>query len=63
MLQSLSVDEVNEPDNEGMTALHWAAFHNRPEHIQLLMLRGGDIYRTDIDEKTPLHWACQVRLG
>ncbi|XP_071480978.1 uncharacterized protein [Diadema antillarum] len=59
LLQSLSVDEVNEPDNEGMTALHWAAFHNRPEHIQLLMLRGGDIYRTDIDEKTPLHWASQ----
>ncbi|XP_787202.4 ankyrin repeat domain-containing protein 55 isoform X2 [Strongylocentrotus purpuratus] len=59
LLQSLSINDIDKPDNEGMTALHWAAFHNRPEHIQLLMLRGGDIYQTDIDEKTPLHWASQ----
>ncbi|XP_070539771.1 uncharacterized protein [Ptychodera flava] len=59
LLQNLGIEEVNEQDNEGMTALHWAAFHNRPEHVQLLMLKGSDIYSVDIDGKTPLHWAAQ----
>ncbi|XP_077992903.1 uncharacterized protein LOC144446931 [Glandiceps talaboti] len=59
LLSNLGIEEVNEQDNEGMTALHWAAFHNRPEHVQLLMLKGSDIYSADIDGKTPLHWASQ----
>ncbi|XP_022091648.1 inversin-B-like [Acanthaster planci] len=59
LLQTLTIGDVNEPDNDGMTALHWAAFHNRPEHVQLLMLRGGDLYSVDVDGKTPLHWASQ----
>ncbi|XP_033104501.1 inversin-A-like [Anneissia japonica] len=59
LLQSLSIDEVNQQDNDGMTALHWAAFHGQPEHVKLLMLRGTDIFMTDMDEKTPLHWASQ----
>ncbi|XP_077869630.1 ankyrin repeat domain-containing protein 55-like, partial [Saccoglossus kowalevskii] len=52
LLQNLSVEDVNEQDSEGMTALHWAAFHNQPQHVQLLMLKGSDIYNTDIDGKT-----------
>ena len=63
LLQTLTIDDINEPDNDGMTALHWAAFHNRSEQVQLLMLRGADIYITDVDEKTPLHWASQVCIG
>ncbi|XP_038070597.1 uncharacterized protein LOC119739656 isoform X2 [Patiria miniata] len=59
LLQTLTIGDVNEPDNDGMTALHWAAFHNRPEHVQLLMLRGGDLFSVDVDGKTPLHWASQ----
>ncbi|KAJ8316944.1 hypothetical protein KUTeg_004848 [Tegillarca granosa] len=42
-----------------MTGLHWAAFHNRPEHTQMLILRGADITCQDVDGKTPLHWAAQ----
>ncbi|XP_071947936.1 uncharacterized protein [Antedon mediterranea] len=59
LLQSLRIDDVNQQDNDGMTALHWAAFHGRHEHVKLLMLRGTDIFITDVDEKTPLHWASQ----
>lgn len=44
-----------------MTALHWAAFHNRPEHLQLLLMSGANMYSQDIDGKTPLHWAAEVR--
>lgn len=43
-----------------MTALHWAAFHNRPEHLQLLLMSGANMYSQDIDGKTPLHWAAEV---
>ena len=45
---------------QGMSALHWAAFHNRPEHVQLLVERGADILLQDVDGKLPLHWAAQV---
>ncbi|XP_070183393.1 ankyrin repeat domain-containing protein 55-like [Littorina saxatilis] len=42
-----------------MTALHWAAFHNRPEHLKCLMDKGGNIMAHDVDGKLPLHWAAQ----
>ena len=44
-----------------MTALHWAAFHNRPEHLRYLLQRGANTLTQDIDGKTPLHWAAQVK--
>ncbi|XP_019626048.1 PREDICTED: uncharacterized protein LOC109471202 [Branchiostoma belcheri] len=59
LMQNLSEEEVNQPDNEGMTTLHWAAFHNRPDVVQLLLMRGADITSIDIDGKTALHWAAQ----
>ena len=43
-----------------MSALHWAAFHNRPEHLRQLLDRGGDVEAVDVDGRTPLHWAAQV---
>ncbi|XP_022339647.2 uncharacterized protein LOC111134678 isoform X2 [Crassostrea virginica] len=59
LLQTLSKEEVAVHDNERMTALHWAAFHNRPEHLQLLLMSGANMYSQDIDGKTPLHWAAE----
>ncbi|KAK7489514.1 hypothetical protein BaRGS_00019148, partial [Batillaria attramentaria] len=59
LLPSLSSTEINHRDNELMTALHWAAFHNRPEHLRLLIERGSDVMASDIDGKVPLHWAAQ----
>lgn len=44
-----------------MSPVHWAAFHNRPEHLHLLLERGGDVMATDTDGKMALHWAAQVR--
>ncbi|XP_056005739.1 ankyrin repeat domain-containing protein 55-like isoform X4 [Ostrea edulis] len=59
LLQTLSKEEVAIQDNEKMTALHWAAFHNRPEHLQLLLMSGANMHCQDIDGKTPLHWASE----
>ncbi|NXO64337.1 ANR55 protein, partial [Phainopepla nitens] len=44
---------------QGMTSLHWAAFHNRPQHTQTLLHKGADPTLVDKDFKTALHWAVQ----
>ncbi|XP_062068065.1 ankyrin repeat domain-containing protein 55 [Lepus europaeus] len=59
LLQQSSLSEINHQDNEGMTPLHWAAFHNRPQHTQLLLKKGADPTLVDKDFKTALHWAVQ----
>ncbi|XP_052422498.1 ankyrin repeat domain-containing protein 55-like isoform X2 [Carassius gibelio] len=59
LLQQSTLCEINHQDNEGMTALHWASFHNRPEHVQALLQRGSDPTLVDKDFKTALHWAVQ----
>lgn len=45
---------------QGMTALHWAAFHGRTGHVSLLMEKKADLLSRDTDGKLPLHWAAQV---
>ncbi|KAL8578612.1 hypothetical protein ACOMHN_007070 [Nucella lapillus] len=42
-----------------MTAVHWAAFHKRPEHVRHLIERGTSLLLADMDGKLPLHWAAQ----
>eukprot|EP00074_Homo_sapiens_P089210 XP_016865343.1 ankyrin repeat domain-containing protein 55 isoform X3 [Homo sapiens] len=42
-----------------MTPLHWAAFHNQPQHTQMLLKKGADPTLVDKDFKTALHWAVQ----
>ncbi|XP_067657975.1 ankyrin repeat domain-containing protein 55-like [Haliotis asinina] len=59
LLQNMTKSEVNFTDNEQMTALHWAAFHGRPTHLEDLIARQADIFAQDIDGKTPMHWAAQ----
>uniref|UniRef100_A0A8B9J5T5 Ankyrin repeat domain 55 n=1 Tax=Astyanax mexicanus TaxID=7994 RepID=A0A8B9J5T5_ASTMX len=59
LLQQSALCEINHQDNEGMTALHWASFHNRPEHVQALLQKGADPTLVDKDFKTALHWAVQ----
>ncbi|KAF6123023.1 ankyrin repeat domain 55 [Phyllostomus discolor] len=59
LVQQSSLGEVNHQDNEGMAPLHWAAFHNQPQHAQLLLRKGADPALADKDFKTALHWAVQ----
>nr|XP_033813554.1 ankyrin repeat domain-containing protein 55 [Geotrypetes seraphini] len=59
LLQQSTLSEINHQDNEGMTSLHWAAFHNRPSHSQALLQKGADPTLVDKDFKTALHWAVQ----
>ncbi|XP_047412368.1 ankyrin repeat domain-containing protein 55 isoform X1 [Sciurus carolinensis] len=59
LLQQSNPSEINHQDNEGMTPLHWAAFHNRPQHTQMLLKKGADPTLVDKDFKTALHWAVQ----
>ncbi|NXG49022.1 ANR55 protein, partial [Psilopogon haemacephalus] len=59
LLQQSNLSEINHQDNEGMTSLHWAAFHNRPQHTQVLLHKGADLTLVDKDFKTALHWAVQ----
>ena len=47
--------DVNEPQPDGMTALHWAADRNDEGVAKLLLDAGGDVTaRTRIGEYTPL---------
>ncbi|XP_078305876.1 ankyrin repeat domain-containing protein 55 isoform X2 [Panthera onca] len=59
LVQQSNLREINHQDNEGMTPLHWAAFHNRPQHTQMLLKKGADPTLVDKDFKTALHWAVQ----
>lgn len=59
LLQQSTLSEINHQDNEGMTSLHWSAFHNRPAHAQILLQKGADPTLVDKDFKTALHWAVQ----
>ncbi|XP_053156215.1 ankyrin repeat domain-containing protein 55 isoform X2 [Hemicordylus capensis] len=59
LLQQSDLSEINHQDHEGMTSLHWAAFHNRPQHVQILLQKGADPTLVDKDFKTALHWAVQ----
>ncbi|XP_075596109.1 ankyrin repeat domain-containing protein 55 [Balearica regulorum gibbericeps] len=59
LLQQSNLSEINHQDNEGMTSLHWAAFHNMPQHTQTLLHKGAELTLVDKDFKTALHWAVQ----
>ncbi|KAI4296488.1 hypothetical protein L6164_036441 [Bauhinia variegata] len=47
------------PDNEGRSALHWAAYKGFPDTIRLLLFRDAFQGRKDKDGCTPLHWAAK----
>eukprot|EP01105_Mastigella_eilhardi_P018060 TRINITY_DN4172_c0_g1_i3.p1 TRINITY_DN4172_c0_g1~~TRINITY_DN4172_c0_g1_i3.p1 ORF type:complete len:475 (-),score=103.05 TRINITY_DN4172_c0_g1_i3:878-2302(-) len=50
---------VDSTDNEGHTALHWAAFKGYPNTALHLIRCGADVNRKDNEGDTPLHWACK----
>lgn len=58
IVRRLKPHNLNQPDNEKMTALHWSAYNNTPDNVRLLLKAGADIVLTDRDGKTTLHWTA-----
>jgi ankyrin repeat protein len=50
-------DQWRAVDTKGRTPLHWAAHHNDPGMIDLLVSHGANINVQDIHRSTPLHLA------
>ncbi|KAM3955026.1 LOW QUALITY PROTEIN: palmitoyltransferase Hip14-like [Aphomia sociella] len=52
--------DVNQPDRETVTLLHWAAINNRREIIQYLLAKGAAVDAVGGElRSTPLHWATR----
>lgn len=52
---------VDDADESGCTALHFAADRGRLEVLALLLARGADVNARDSDGQTPLHYAAVCR--
>ena len=52
-------DDVNESQGDGMTALHWAAWHNRTAVITSLIRAKADVDAKTEYSITPLSLACE----
>ena len=50
--------DVNAPQIDGMTALHWAAYHNEVELAATLLAAGADVTALSRYGVTPLSLAC-----
>lgn len=50
--------DLNVPDNDGRSPLHWAAYKGFGDTIRLLLFRDAFQGRQDKDGCTPLHWAA-----
>lgn len=52
--------DVNEPDSETVTLLHWASINNRKEIVKYLIGKGADVNAIGGElASTPLHWATR----
>ncbi|XP_044582303.1 palmitoyltransferase Hip14 isoform X1 [Cotesia glomerata] len=52
--------DVNEPDSETVTLLHWAAINNRTEIVKYLIAKGANVDAIGGElASTPLHWAAR----
>lgn len=51
-------EAINAYDDEGLTALHWAADMGFPRIVEILLSHGSDVNSKDIEaNQTPLHYA------
>ena len=50
--------DVDAKDNEGRTALFWAASNGRVEVVKVLIENGANVDVKDENGKTALHWAA-----
>ncbi|VVC42744.1 Ankyrin repeat-containing domain,Ankyrin repeat [Cinara cedri] len=51
--------DANAADNQGKTALYWAAYKGRKEVVKDLLAAGADANAADDQGKTALYWAAQ----
>lgn len=52
--------DVNQPDNETVTLLHWAAINNRLDIIRYYVSKGAIVDAVGGELlATPLHWATR----
>ena len=51
-------EDVNGPQPDGMTALHWAAYHDDEEAVSLLLSAGADSNAVNRFQVAPLSLAC-----
>lgn len=54
-----SSTDLNAPQADGMTALHWAAYHDEPALARRLIRAGADVAATNHYGVAPLSIACQ----
>nr|CAD1822388.1 unnamed protein product [Ananas comosus var. bracteatus] len=50
--------DFDAPDNDGRSALHWAAYKGYADTVRLLLFRDAYQGRQDKNGCTPLHWAA-----
>ena len=50
--------QLNAKSQLGLSPMHLAAHGDQPFSITYLYKNGGDIDALDVDNQTPLHWAC-----
>ena len=58
-LLSFQFSDVNCTDSSSRTPLHWAAACNRPDVVQALWSRGGNLNMRDESGRTPMHYASE----
>jgi ankyrin repeat protein len=64
LLQYIGIHGLQETDNKGRTALHWAASGGHAELVAFLLKDGAQVNRKAYDGATPFITACQKgRLG
>jgi len=52
--------DVNQPDSETVTLLHWAAINNRKDIVKYLIAKGAVVDAIGGElASTPLHWATR----
>ena len=51
--------DINKRNEDGMTALHWAALHDASGMVNLLKTHGADMNTKDSKGMTALHWAAE----
>ncbi len=50
--------DVNTPQNDGATALHWAVYRGDREMVQMLIRAGANVHAANREGSTPLWLAC-----